>query len=132
MDLDAQTQLTDWALREGARIKALSEDEVIIEITNAMNGENYSWRSIKTRMERLDPNSTLYLDWSSLWILKKKWEDIPSTTNRGRQNKPSTIAQSNASHSKTQITQEFRILLVKLKLVTARAGLGKEGKSDLD
>jgi hypothetical protein len=131
MDLGARTQLTEWARREVARIEALSEEELIIEVTNAMMGSDYSWRSINTRMQRLDANSTVYLDWSSLWSLKKKWESIPSVT-CGRQSKTTTTVQSVGSHNKIRSTEDFRVLLVNLKLITARAGLGGEGISDSD
>jgi hypothetical protein len=126
MDLDTRTPLIEWGRREVARIEALSEEELIIEVTNVMNGDNYSWRSIKTKMQRLDANSTLYLDWSSLWNLKQKWENIPPIT-RGRQSKTTATIQSNGSRSKIRNTQEIRVLLVKLKLITTRAGVGEEG-----
>lgn len=120
----ARTQLTEWAHREVARIEALSDEELVIEVTNVMNGDIYSWKSIQTRMQQLDANPALRLEWSSLWNLKKKWERFDSVTQQNG------VVPTTETVQSLRNPQALRVLLVKPKLITSRAGLGKEGRSD--
>jgi hypothetical protein len=114
-----------WACRELARIEALPNSNLIFELTNAMNGHTYSWRSIQTTLRHLDTNDSLYLDWSDLCSLKRKWNSIPSLT---RESNHEDIIQglSRDSSRRTWNPNHLRKLLTILILIPFRAGLKEE------
>jgi hypothetical protein len=116
---------TTWADRELVRIKALPNADLIIEVHNAMNGHTYSWRVIQRRLQRLDTDNNIYLDWIDLCKLKQTWDRIPSLT-RERQHKDIVERLSRDLSRRAWNLKHLRTLLINLKLILIRAGLEEE------
>ncbi len=72
-----------WPKREVLRIEALSEQQVLSELQEIMEGRNYSWHSInKLLQDQLDKEALeftfidgdILFEWSNLCDEKRKWE----------------------------------------------------------
>jgi DNA polymerase elongation subunit (family B) len=116
---------TTWADRELVRIKALPNADVIIEVHKAMNGHTYSWRCIQRRLQRLDIDNNIYLDWIDLCKLKQTWDRIPSLT-KERQHKDIVERLSRDLSYQSWNLKYLRMLLISLKLILIRAGIKEE------
>jgi hypothetical protein len=114
-----------WADRELARIKALPNADLIIEVHSAMNGHTYSWRSIQRRLQHLDTDNNIFLDWNDLRSLKQTWDSIPSLT-RERQHKDISQRLSRDLSRRAWNLKHLRTLLIRLKLILIHAGLEEE------
>lgn len=114
-----------WACRELARIEALPNADLIVEVHNAMNGHTYSWRSIQATLRHLDIDDSLYLDWNDLCHLKHTWDSIPSLT-RERQHEDIVQSLSRDLSRQRWNLKHLRKLLIGLKLILIRAGLEEE------
>ncbi|KAE8441677.1 hypothetical protein EG329_004549 [Mollisiaceae sp. DMI_Dod_QoI] len=109
-----------WAYRELVRIEALPNADLILEVHNAINGHNYSWKSIQTKLRHLNVDYSLYLEWDTLCHLKRTWETFPSLT---RDKQHEDIVASLSRDDKAWNPKYLRTLLVNLRLIPIRAGV---------
>ncbi|PMD60266.1 uncharacterized protein K444DRAFT_482987, partial [Hyaloscypha bicolor E] len=72
-----------WPKREVLRIKALSEQQVLSELQEIMEGRSYSWHSInellqdqlhKEALEFTFIDGDILFEWNNLCNEKRKWE----------------------------------------------------------
>jgi hypothetical protein len=118
-----------WTVHESHRIKALSEPDLITEVHNAMNGSTYSWHSIHKQLQKDRTDYTIFQEWSYLCDLKRDWETDPLVL-RARRSGARFHAESEISGLSERNLwrpQSYRALLLRLKLLPIRAGLGIEG-----
>ncbi len=114
-----------WADREIVRINALPNADLIMELHSAMNGHTYSWRSIQRRLQHLDTDINVSLDWNDLCSLKQTWDRIPSLS-RERQSKDIAERLSQDASHRAWNLKYLRALLISLKLILIRTGLAEE------
>lgn len=125
MALRETSTKSSWAAQELMRIEALPNADLIIEVHHAMNGQTYSWRSIRRRLQNLDIDQSLQLDWNDLCNLKQTWDSIPSLT-RERQHQDVVQGLSRDLNRRTWDLKHLRRLLTGLKLVLIRAGVEED------
>lgn len=113
-----------WAHRELSRIKALSNEELVTEVHHAMNGDNYSWRSINQRLRELEIDYDLYDTWNIICDKKRDWEKIID------QNRPFSACAILARLSEADLSKH-RAVLINMKIIPIFAGLWTEGNVDL-
>ena len=106
-----------WPKEEVLRIEALSDEEVLAELRDIMNGRDYSWHKISQSLQtRLDDDALEYtledgdviFEWNNLCDEKRQWE------RKGRLS--------------VNCTDFNRDCLINLKIIPFKGGLGAEGK----
>jgi hypothetical protein len=123
-----------WAVHEISRIKSLPDTDLITEVHNAMNGSTYSWHSIHKQLQRNKIDYSLFQEWSYLCDLKRDWESNPSVL-QARHNGVYFNAESvisGLSERDLWRPHSYCALLLNLKLLPIRAGLGIEGNAYTD
>jgi len=107
-----------WANLETLRIQELSSNNVLNELQNVMNGSQYSWKSIHHRLQELNVEYSIYLEWNALCTIKREWDEHHVLNG-------AAIARTEWRPS------SYQALLISLKVFPIQAGLGAEGKSPL-
>jgi hypothetical protein len=114
---DAVDDFSLWPEREVLRIEALSEQQVLSELQEIMEGRSYSWHSINQLLQdQLDKEALevtfidgdILFEWNNLCDEKRKWERKGCLSN--------DCAEFN------------RDCLINLKILPFQAGLGLESK----
>ena len=114
---DVVDNLSLWPEREVFRIEALSEQQVLLELQDIMEGRSYSWHSINELLKaQLDKeileftlmDGDIIFEWNNLCIEKQKWE------RKGR-----------LSNSCAEFNRDC---LINLKILPFQAGFGLESK----
>jgi hypothetical protein len=110
--------LTLWEKQEVARIKKLSDKEVLSELSDIMRGRNYSWASISHQLQdRINRNQ--------LNIEHFEPGNIPYEWNVLCDEKVSWSLNGRPSFKSFRFN---RTCLANLKIIPTQAGLGPEGK----
>ena len=123
-----------WAAHEISRIESLPDTDLITEVHNAMNGFTYSWRSIHKQLQKNKIDYSLFQEWSYLCDLKRDWERNPSVLG-ARHNGvyfDAELVILGLSNRDLWRPNSYRALLLNLKLLPIRAGLGVEGNAYTD
>jgi hypothetical protein len=107
-----------WVSRETIRIQKLSSSDSLNELHNVLNGSQYSWTSIHHRLQELNVEYPIYLEWNALCSIKREW-DKNSVFNL------SAIARNEWRPN------SYQALLTSLKVFPIQAGLGADGKTPL-
>jgi hypothetical protein len=112
------TMALAWANLETLRIQELSGNNVLNELQNVMNGSQYSWKSIHHRLQELNVEYSIYLEWNALSTIKREWDEHHVL--------------NGVAIAKTEWRpSSYQALLISLKVFPIQAGLGAEGKSPL-
>lgn len=113
-----------WAEREIVRIHLLSDQLLLAEIHNAMNGYDYSWKMIHRRLRELEVDYKLFREWIELCDIRQAWEKHPSLCKSlDPFDHAVVLAHLSAGDSRALM---YRSLLVRLRTVPLKA-LGAEG-----
>jgi hypothetical protein len=117
-----------WQKQEIARIENLTRDEVLIEVQNIMNEQNYSWYSLDKRLREVEITSALYNEWALLWEAKRNWDKASHLVQSlgGSSSDTSTIF-SYVARRKLWRATSYRYILLTLKILPTSSGLKAKG-----
>lgn len=114
---DVVDDFSFWLKREVLRIEALSEQQVLSELQEIMEGRGYSWHSINELLQdQLDKEALeftfidgdILFEWNNLCDEKRKWERKGCLSN--------------------ECAEFNRDCLINLKILPFQAGLGLKSK----
>jgi hypothetical protein len=117
-----------WQKREISRIESLSDDEVLKEVQNIMNGQNYSWFSLDKHLRAIEISGVLYSEWAILWEAKRSWDKASHLVQcLGGSSLDATDIYSYVVRRKLWRTCSYRHVLLTMKILPTYSGLKAKG-----
>ncbi|PMD22687.1 hypothetical protein NA56DRAFT_94734 [Hyaloscypha hepaticicola] len=117
-----------WQKQEIARIEKLTSDEVLIEVQNIMNGQNYSWYSLDKRLRDIEITSALYSEWALLWEAKRNWDKASHLVQSlGGSSSDTSAIFSYVFRRNLWRSASYRCILLTLKILPTYSGLKAKG-----
>ncbi len=120
--------VTAWIEQETRRIECLSNEGLIEEIHRIMTGESYSWQSINLKLRELNSiDYSMCREWKYLCDRKRAWDENVKENHISRCFDASAILAELRQGCAWNFDAQ-RYLLMQLKIVPIRAGLGEAGR----
>lgn len=117
-----------WEVREKARIQGLPEDKVLEELQHIMEEYSYSWKSIDQKINILPIVDYYFVsEWTKLWTMKSHWDKASHLVQLRGSNPDGLVIWSHIISRNNWNQTSFVQILICLKVVPIRAGLGLKG-----